>query len=1018
MSELFLRAVELSNFRIYGDSYAFELPDEPAITIITGANGLGKTSFFDGVEWALTGQVSRFSDIHVDGRRRGADPLTRIGAPEASHRVSLAFTNAPPIDRGNGFLPDERAIAELLKVPNWPEIGQLHGYLSITHFLGQASTRRFSLREPKAQWEALKGPAGVDRINALRERVSGQGARQAFTRAIRERSQSLEKAGGALESWQSLIAARDRLGLLASSDRSVTPLQVREDVDRLARQLLAHMPGHAWIGVGAAEEPETALNRLASLIEVSSQRSNEESALCEELDQILIDFNDAGARAAANVALVQEVSARRSRQVEALTSSEVRVSQAASTHARTEQAAAQIQARASALALVARAMERFDRGKAEIAEIDQQLNRSRVASEQATAQLEEVQAKLTALQTKRAERSRLARRQLEAEQRSRISYRLAMVRNEMTRLSTLAAGTEATALRSMRGSLSEALNRVGAEISKIEDGLRRHDDRARSLAEAVSLIAHQLSHEDQSCPVCATPFEPGRLKELAEAQASSEFTSASDLAAELISAKTRNEDVARRVAELDRRIVEHDQLMATLASEQAQEAHLVRQLVEAGGSPDKTYDDADALALAALVNQADVDLGAQPGEEVLRALVHEAQASFEAERVKRTSLEQRRSGALSDVESARSLLGQHSELWSSASGLLINLYEAQASVERDARAIGDQLTSEATALDAARIERDALVENISRQDANLVQARREAEALAEQRRKLIDRWHGAGQAGEPDRTWISQLRLQIAERQQRERPIAHSHSELIEGLRRWQNDQQLQERENALRAGMEQRGKSSVEEVTALLKRELGAAQIALDVAQRARVRMEEIGSRMQVRAERFADEVLKPLNDTIQRFARPLMTWTDASIIYRAEHYATRSELRTAIVRAAADGSMMPLEMNPNLYFSEGQLSALSVSALLAASTTFTWSKWRGLLLDDPLQHNDVIHASAFMDLLRQMVRELRYQVILSTHDSAEAEFLVRKCRSAGIPYALHELVPHGDDGLVSVAA
>lgn len=150
-----------------------------------------------------------------------------------------------------------------------------------------------------------------------------------------------------------------------------------------------------------------------------------------------------------------------------------------------------------------------------------------------------------------------------------------------------------------------------------------------------------------------------------------------------------------------------------------------------------------------------------------------------------------------------------------------------------------------------------------------------------------------------------------------------------------------------------------------------------------------------------------QPLNATIQRFARTLMTWADASIIYRAEHHVTRSELRPGIVRSEADGSVTQLEMNPNLYFSEGQLSALSVAALLAASTTFGWSRWRGLLLDDPLQHNDVIHASAFMDLLRQMVRKLGYQVILSTHDSSEAEFLGRKCRSAGIPYHVHELVP-----------
>ena len=181
---------------------------------------------------------------------------------------------------------------------------------------------------------------------------------------------------------------------------------------------------------------------------------------------------------------------------------------------------------------------------------------------------------------------------------------------------------------------------------------------------------------------------------------------------------------------------------------------------------------------------------------------------------------------------------------------------------------------------------------------------------------------------------------------------------------------------------------------------------------------MEEVGAKMQARAEEFADDVLKPLNDTIQRFSRTLMTWSDSSIIYRAEHHATRSELRPAIIHTGTDGTTSQLEINPNYFFSEGQLSALSVSALLAASTTFSWSRWRGLLLDDPLQHNDIIHASAFMDLLRQMVRELRYQVILSTHDSSEAEFLARKCRSAGIPFKVHELLPRGDAGLVSAVA
>ena len=223
MSNLYLRNVEFSNFRIYGDSYAFELPSGPGVTLITGGNGLGKTSFFDGVEWALTDQVGRFKDVPIDGRRKNIDPLTRIGAPEKSHRVSLQFSDGSVIDRGAGFEVDEGNIVALLKRPDWAEISNLHGYLSITHFFGQASAQRFSLRRPTDQWEALKGPAGVDRINALRERMSGQGVKRAFTRAIEERSTKLSRAELELAEWIELLAKRDRARQLASSEHAISP---------------------------------------------------------------------------------------------------------------------------------------------------------------------------------------------------------------------------------------------------------------------------------------------------------------------------------------------------------------------------------------------------------------------------------------------------------------------------------------------------------------------------------------------------------------------------------------------------------------------------------------------------------------------------------------------------------------------------------------------------------------------------------------------------------------------------
>jgi chromosome segregation ATPase len=62
-------------------------------------------------------------------------------------------------------------------------------------------------------------------------------------------------------------------------------------------------------------------------------------------------------------------------------------------------------------------------------------------------------------------------------------------------------------------------------------------------------------------------------------------------------------------------------------------------------------------------------------------------------------------------------------------------------------------------------------------------------------------------------------------------------------------------------------------------------------------------------------------------------------------------------------------------------------------------WSRWPALLLDDPLQPQDLIPPEAFIEALRSLVRDRKYQVILSTHDEALTEEMRRKLVEAGIP-------------------
>ena len=99
----------------------------------------------------------------------------------------------------------------------------------------------------------------------------------------------------------------------------------------------------------------------------------------------------------------------------------------------------------------------------------------------------------------------------------------------------------------------------------------------------------------------------------------------------------------------------------------------------------------------------------------------------------------------------------------------------------------------------------------------------------------------------------------------------------------------------------------------------------------------------------------------------------------------------------------------------SEGQLAANGFSILCAASIAYKWSNWRALLLDDPLQHNDIIHAAAFADVMRNLVEFEGYQLLMSSHDRAEGEFLFRKFDAAGLPCTMVTLTAPSREGVLS---
>jgi DNA repair protein SbcC/Rad50 len=157
-----------------------------------------------------------------------------------------------------------------------------------------------------------------------------------------------------------------------------------------------------------------------------------------------------------------------------------------------------------------------------------------------------------------------------------------------------------------------------------------------------------------------------------------------------------------------------------------------------------------------------------------------------------------------------------------------------------------------------------------------------------------------------------------------------------------------------------------------------------------------------------FNADYIKPLDALMKRINQAILCDPRVGIdLHVKNRKIEQSASKTGEVPDSID------EIDPVLVHSEGQMAALAVSMLCAASLTYPWSRWRALVLDDPLQHNDAIHASAFADLVGNVVLEKDYQVLLSTHDIGQAEFLQRKFDARRIPCATLSLLGTGREGV-----
>jgi DNA repair exonuclease SbcCD ATPase subunit len=297
MTDIYLSHIRIQNFRTFG-SFDVEIPAAPGLVILTGTNGLGKSSFFDAIEWGLTGFIRRFTPYVEKSRFSEGDYLTRRGAEANSHEVILTFSDGKPIVRSGSTTTPMASIVTQLAQSDRPAINDLGTYLALTHFLGQASQQRFTSRAPQDQWQALKGPSGMERLEQVRAGLRGRATTVAFTRRVDDEKSAVSEIERQIAEWQGWRARLDRLRQAARATGALATEEIADRANLLEIELIPKL--REPVVPISGETLSQHLARLGDRIAQAIHEATEREGLLKGLEDIVTQFAAASARARAD----------------------------------------------------------------------------------------------------------------------------------------------------------------------------------------------------------------------------------------------------------------------------------------------------------------------------------------------------------------------------------------------------------------------------------------------------------------------------------------------------------------------------------------------------------------------------------------------------------------------------------------------------------------------------------------------------------------------------------------------
>jgi DNA repair exonuclease SbcCD ATPase subunit len=1003
MNEVYLSNINIQDFRTFGD-FRLELPPAPGLLLLSGTNGLGKSSFFDAIEWALTGKIRRFTPyVSRQGKTviPDKDYLTRNGAEPDSHAVTLEFSEGTSIRRSTSEEPSPGMVAALLARPGRGEITDLGTHLAMTHFLGQAERQRFTSREADDQWAALKGPSGVDRLELIRTRLRGRSTTNAFNNRVRANQTLIAEIEKEIADWHGWTARLERLRTAVRAGGGLT----KEDICSRAEIIETEIAGITGLKVvGVSEETASQLlARLAGLLEMVAKQASERvvrlagaPVLIERYEsqaelaqsehpnlvraqQQLDDARKASADAQAKVSTSNDAVAAQS---EMIASSDAEIN-------RLEAARTDLIGQGDLIPMI-------EAARAELAA-------QNTALEEQRRLLSEADGVISMRAAAVAEMARLqgvaAQARVDLDMSNRIGELTAQARASQAILDeAVLAATEIKAeydtAASQREQLWASIEAQRAELAEAE----RH---AGAIAAAVASIASHVHDDDKACPVCQATYPAGELKLLANEAAHSGNARVAEISDRMEGLATQFAVLTQRSEKLSSVLARPALLEPDVSKARQEAADLVaalRQSLKAGESDDHISLAAsrDSTAQSQLADAREKVTTQQPA--VLAAEERRAAATSQIDQLatRVTAATTRLNGLLADERDRTERIAARGVPTPTASEIGTLLAARRDKLEAARKRLGE-LEGEAVANLATS---KALEQQLRTREAELSVAKVAQKNAAQATQELIRQWNSLGLAGTPGRATLEVAQGTANKTSTDLALIGYTLKELSDVNQDLLLDEEVVIVTAQMRAAGGDDAVRDPETHLKTLQSRLPPARAALKLSQDAQDAINKYTVKLGERAAAYNREVLQPLNERILEFNAAMLSTPGASVQFKANKRVDRTDFEMQLEYSdQIESSLLgDRKVPPQVVLSEGQLAANGFSILCAASTAYRWSRWRTLLLDDPLQHNDIIHTAAFVDVMRNLVELQGYQLIMSSHDRAESDFIARKFDAAGL--------------------